>query len=91
MVNAKWRKFTSTYIGTFLVCFLQVNLVTINVYQIANHYYIGMMIFGFLISFVWTLNVTSVAFSSMNHRIIYGLGGMCGCLSGAIVTHLIYK
>lgn len=88
--NEKWKRFTSTYIGTFLVCFFQVNLVTINVYQINTHHWTGMAIFGFMISFMWTLNVTSIVFSDMKHRIIYGLGGTAGCLTGGYITALIY-
>ncbi len=90
-MNEQWKKFTSTYAGTFLICFIQVNLVTINVYQIATHHYLGMLIFGFLISFMWSLNVTSIVFSDLQHRFVYGLGGMFGCISGSYITYLLYK
>lgn len=77
--------------GTFLICFIQVNLVTINMYQVANLKFAGMALFGFLISLLWTYNVSIVVFSSLKKRIVYSLGGMCGCVVGGILSHYIYK
>lgn len=85
-----WKQFTLTYKGIFLVCFLQVNLVTINVYQIAQHEWVGMAIVGFLISFIWSFNVSAIVFGSIKQRIVYGIGGMCGCISGSILTNYLY-
>lgn len=85
-----WKKYLTSSFGIFSVCFIQVNLVTINVYQIAQHKWIGMLIVGFLISFLWTFNVSAVAFGSIKQRIIYGLGGATGCLTGSIITNYLY-
>lgn len=86
-----WKKMTLTYPGIFITSFLQVILVTTNTYQIANQHYIGMSIVGFFISFLWTFNVSSVVFGSVKQRVVYGLGGMCGCLTGGILTHYFYS
>ena len=85
-----WKKLVTSYTGIFLICFIQVNLVTINMYQVANHKFYGMAVFGFLISFIWTFNVSSIVFGTIKQRIVYGLGGMCGCIVGGIITHYIY-
>lgn len=89
MINL-WKKLTASNWGIFFTCFLQVIIVTINTYQIANHKYVGMAIMGFFISFLWSLNVTAIVFGTLKQRIIYGLGGMCGCIIGGIITHYIY-
>lgn len=86
-----WKRATSSYVGIFFVCFLQVILVTINTYQVANRHYVGMAIFGFFISFVWTFNVSSIVFGTIKQRVVYGLGGLAGCIAGGIITHYIYK
>lgn len=80
----------ATYKGIFLICFIQVNLVTINVYQISHHKWVGMALIGFLISFIWSFNVSAIVFGTIKQRIVYGLGGMCGCLSGSLIATILY-
>lgn len=89
-MHDKINKLARSDLGIFLICFLQVNLVSINTYQIATHKWIGMIIFGFFISFFWTYNVSVVAFSNIRQRIIYGLGGMCGVITGGLGTYYYY-
>jgi len=79
-----------TSISLFLTGFLQVVLVSINTWQIANKKYMGALIIGFLISFVWSFNVKKIAFGSMVDRISYASGAMCGTVSGILIASLIY-
>ncbi len=74
----------------FGVCYIQVLLVTINIWQITHSEYIGMFIVGFLISFLWTVNVKTIAVSTFENRIFYSLGGACGCISGSLLSSYIY-
>jgi len=88
--ESKMRTFMSTYTGAFLLCFWQVLLVSINTYQIANHKWVGIAIFAFLISFFWTYNVTIVMFGDWKQRAVYALGGSVGCLTGGLGTYYYY-
>jgi len=83
-------KFLKTYTGIFLLCFWQVIMVSVNTYQIANHKWIGMAIFGFWISFFWTYNVSILAFGNIRQRLVYAAGGMCGVLTGGYGTYWYY-
>lgn len=89
-MNVWWKKISNSNIGLFLICFIQVNLVTINIYQVAEHKWAGMAMMGFLISFMWSLNVTAVVFGSLKQRFIYALGGSAGCLTGGLITSYFY-
>jgi hypothetical protein len=42
-----------------------------------------------MISFVWTLNVRSMAIGGWSERIVYSTGAMAGALSGLWVGNLI--
>ena len=70
--------------------FLQVFLVSINVYQISHRHYLGATIVGFLISLVWTLNVKQVAFGTWADRFIYATGAGLGTLCGLGLSYLLY-
>jgi len=69
--------------------FLQVFFVAINTYFIANKFYLGCLVCGFLISFIWSFNVKKVAFGDMKDRIIYSVGASLGCVVGVYVSSLI--
>ena len=86
----KMRKFLNTYLGAFLLAWWQVVLVSVNTYQVANHKWVGMALFGFWISLFWTYNVSIVVFSDIKMRIVYGFGGMCGVTTGGIGTWYYY-
>ena len=62
----------------FSTGFLQVFLVVINTYFISKSYLLGIIICGFLISFIWSHNVKKIAFGTENERLIYSLGAMTG-------------
>jgi len=74
----------------FLLAYIQVALVVCNTWQIANGKIVGAVIVGFLISFVWTLNVKRVAFGCLKDRLVYSSGACLGTLSGLCATQLIY-
>lgn len=91
LILDKFKKFGKTDLGIFVICYWQVILVAINTYQIANHKFVGVVFFGFLISFFWSINVNAVVFSSIRQRIIYALGGACGCLTGTLISYFWYS
>lgn len=64
-------------------------LVAMNVNFIANGYIIPMLVTGFGISFVWTLNVRKIAFGSSKDRFIYALGAMIGTGVGYYLSHIL--
>ena len=66
----------------FITGFLQVFFVAINTYFLTKEFYVGMMVSGFLISFIWTFNVRRVVIGSMADRVVYSLGASIGGLSG---------
>jgi hypothetical protein len=74
----------------FLLAWLQVSLICLNTWQIANREIVGALIVGFCISFVWTFNVQDISTSSMHEKITYSLGAMLGTATGLLVSTLIY-
>jgi hypothetical protein len=74
----------------FTTGFIQVILVAINTYQIAHGKYAGVLIVGFLISFVWSFNVKKIAFGTMKDRLIYAAGAALGSLTGLALSTFIY-
>jgi len=74
----------------FLTGYVQVVLVTVNMWQIANNKYLTALPVAFAISFLWTLNVKQVAFGNVPERVVYSGGAMIGCLSGIVLSNLIY-
>ena len=78
-------------IKTFTLAWLQVTLICLNTWQIANTHYIGALIVGFLISLIWTMNVGRVALSSWQTKLIYSFGAMCGTGTGLFLAQAIYQ
>ena len=77
-------------LALFATGYIQVVLVTVNMWQIANGKYLTALPVAFLISFLWTLNVKQVAFGKLFERLIYSSGAMMGCISGMLLSKLIY-
>ena len=73
---------------TFFQSFLQVGLVSISTIFITKHLYYGIFIVGFLISLLWTFNVSRIAISSIKQKIIYSLGAGTGEVCGVLLTQL---
>lgn len=73
----------------FLTALLQVTFVAANVQFIAHGKIIAMLITGFLISLIWTLNIQKVAFGGWVDRITYATGAMFGTGIGYYLSHYI--
>lgn len=71
----------------FITGFLQVFFVVINTYFISKGYLLGIIICGFIISFIWSHNVKKIAFGSEYDRFIYSLGAM----SGSLIAYFLGK
>lgn len=74
----------------FLTAWLQVSLVALNTWQIANGKLIGALVVGFGISFVWSFNIKRIAFANNAERIVYCLGASAGTATGLILSKIIY-
>ncbi len=74
----------------FLQSFLQVGLVSISTVLITKQIYFGIFIVGFLISLLWTYNVSRIAISTLNQKITYSLGAGTGAVTGVLLTQLFY-
>ena len=75
---------------TFCYAYIQVALICLNTWQIANSKLLGAIIVGFLISLVWCFNTQRVAFSNLSDKIIYATGAALGTASGILLSALIY-
>jgi hypothetical protein len=50
--------------------------------------YFGIFILGFLISLLWSFNVSKIAVSTINQKITYSLGAGIGAVCGVLITNL---
>lgn len=78
-------------ITTFTYAWLQVALICLNTWQIANGKLLGALIVGFLISLVWTFNVKRVAFGCWKTRLTYASGACAGTGTGIFLAQFIYN
>jgi len=62
--------------------FLQVFFVAGNTWFIAHNEIVGIIIAGFIISYIWSHNVKKIAFGTEMDRIMYAIGAMAGSYSG---------
>ena len=74
----------------FMTGYVQVVLITVNTWQIANGKYLSALPVAFAISFLWTINVKQIAFGNIPERLIYSGGAMTGCMSGILLSRLFY-
>ena len=72
----------------FLTGVLQVYFVAIQTVFLANSIYSGVVLFGFLISFVWSFNVSKVAFGTIKDKVVYSIGASIGSILGLLTTKL---
>jgi hypothetical protein len=75
----------------FITGFTQVFFVAINTYFISKAIYGGVLICGFLISFIWSWNVKKVAFGTLQDRLWYSFGASVGSLVGLMVSVFIFN
>jgi uncharacterized membrane protein len=87
----KERKNLMSNISIFALGAVQVALVSLNTYQIANRHWVSAFIVGFLISFVWTFNVRSIVFGGLSGQLIYALGASFGTIVGLGIGVLLHR
>lgn len=73
----------------FFQSFLQIGLVAVNTLLIAKQLFIGVFICSSLISLLWAFNVSKIALSSFNQKLIYALGAGCGAITGLLLVKII--
>jgi hypothetical protein len=75
----------------FFSGFLQVFFVAINTWFIARQYWLGVAICSFMISLIWTFNVSrkdgKVSFTDMRTRIAYSTGATFGAMAGMAIGY----
>jgi hypothetical protein len=74
----------------FTLAWLQVTLVCLNTWQVANGKIAGSIIVGFLISLVWCFNTQRVALSNFKDKIVYSSGAALGTATGIIISLTLY-
>lgn len=74
----------------FLTAFMQVFLVSANTYFIAKLFYPGIVVAGFMISYLWTGNVKKISISGYKERFIYASGACFGGLSGVLLSMIFF-
>lgn len=70
----------------FFTSFIQVFLVSANVYFISNSQWYGIAICGFSISYLWTINVKKIGLGTKKEQIIYATGAMFGVCIGVLIA-----
>lgn len=78
-------------INIFMSGYVQVFLVSGNVYSISENLYIMIFVFSFLISLFWSQNVKNISNSTIKIKIIYSFGAALGSISGVIVLSVIHN
>jgi hypothetical protein len=73
---------TRSRLSLFATGFIQVALVSGQTCMIARAQFLGVLIVGFLISLVWSVNVKRVAFGGWTDRILYASGAGVGAVAG---------
>jgi len=70
---------------------MQLLLICINTWQIANGKIIGVIVVSFFIGLLWTLNVKSVSVGCWKARLIYSAGSALGAGTGLLAARWIYE
>ena len=73
----------------FLTGLLQVTLIAMNVSFISHGQIIPMLLTGFMISLIWTINVKRIAIGGWLDRLTYANGAMVGTGLGYLISHWI--
>lgn len=58
---------------------------------ISNGVFVGVFIVSFLISLLWAFNVSKIALSTMQQKMIYALGAGCGAVLGLLLISFLFK
>lgn len=78
-------------VGLLLTGLLQVTFVAMNVTFIAHKRVIPMLLTGFVISLIWTINVKRISIGGWTDRVTYATGAMVGTGLGYIISDYINK
>jgi len=78
-------------IKLFLTGFTQVFFVAINTYFLSKVFFLGVLVCGFMISFIWSYNVKKIAFGTFWDRMTYSSGAALGSVFGLFISTLILK
>lgn len=78
----------NNYPRLFLAGFIQLILVTTQVWFISNNIILGACITSFLISFVWCHNVKKIAFGGIKDVLTYSSGASSGCFFSLLLTNI---
>jgi hypothetical protein len=73
----------------FFRAYLQTTMVAISTIMISQQILVGVFLVGFLVSILWTFNVSTLAFSSTKQKIIYSLGAGLGSMSGVVFFNFL--
>lgn len=73
---------TRDRVSLFATGFLQVFFVSVNTYFLAKEIYLGVFFAAFMISMIWSYNVSKVVFGKLGDRLTYALGATSGSLFG---------
>ena len=73
----------------FTTSFLQVMLVSINTILLTKGFVLGVFMVAFSISFIWCYNVSKIALSEFDKKMIYSLGAGLGSVSGYLLMKFI--
>jgi hypothetical protein len=73
----------------FFQSFFQIALVSISTILITKHLYFGIFVSSFLITLLWTFNVSRIAVSTIKQKLIYSLGAGTGAVCGVLLTQLL--
>lgn len=69
-------------IQIFATSFFQIGLVAINTLFITELFWVGIFVVSFLISLLWSFNVSKISVSRNIEKMIYALGAGCGAVCG---------
>jgi hypothetical protein len=73
----------------FFQSFFQIGLVSVSTILITKHLYFGIFVVSFLITLLWTFNVSRIAVSTIKQKLIYSLGAGTGAVCGVLLTQLL--
>lgn len=73
----------------FLRAFIQTGLVSISTILIAKQILVGVFLVGFILSLLWTFNISTLAFSTTKQKLIYSLGAGLGSMSGVLIFNFL--
>ena len=71
--------------------FLQVYFVAVSTVFLSRAMYSGVMVSGFLVSFIWSFNVKKIAFGTMKDRLVYATGAMLGSVTGLAMSDFLIR